>query len=94
MHLKESQKKALKSNPDSNIVFIEDNYSLAILSLFIDTPTVAGMSGSTPNYEALKDFIRWRSPIGYDVDEIHKNIIPIIYDLSHYVASLHKPQRG
>jgi len=52
------------------------------------------MGGASLNYEAMKDFIRWSSPKGYDVDELHKTYIPILTGIANHVVAISKTQKS
>ena len=81
-------KKAIKDNPDSSVIFLDDNWSIAIVDIILRCPLDYGFNGATGlKYEALKDFIKWACPDGYSKDHIQKEFIPLILSLGSFYCS-------
>jgi hypothetical protein len=84
-HLSDSQKKAFRKNPDSTIVFLDDDWSIAVVSIVTQSP-LEFVSGAIVGlkYDAVKDFIRWSTPEGYDIESILQHHIQLILNLGQY----------
>lgn len=94
--LSPSAKKAIRDNPDSSIVFLDDNWSISVVDIVLRCPVDYGMNGATGlKYEALKDFVRWACPDGYKKDHIEREFIPLILSLgSFYCNELNSNRKG
>jgi len=62
------------------------------VSVVIQCPLEYGAMGATGlKYDAVKDFIKWSTPEGYDKKEVLKAHIPFILNLgSYYVGELNR----
>lgn len=86
--LTNKEKRAIKDNPDSTIIFLEDDWSISIIDIVLRCPLEYGMNGATGlKYEALKDFVRWSSPCEYKKDHIEREFIPLILNLGSFYSS-------
>lgn len=94
-HLSEGERNALRSNPDSTIVFLQNNIETTIVYTILQCPFEHGGMGGIVGlkYEALKDFIRWNASDDFDIDTVYKNYVPTLLNLgSHYANALQSSQ--
>lgn len=86
--MSESEKKVFSENPDSTIVFLDDDWSMSIVSMITQSPIEYSSGGASGlKYEAVKDFLRWATPVGYDEEFILKNHVQLILNLGQYRVS-------
>ena len=71
------------------MVFLNDEWSIAIASIIVQTPNEYGGMGGVIGlqYSALKDFARWAVPEEHDEDDVLKQLIPLLISLGNYYAS-------
>ena len=85
-HLDDGMIEALKNNPDSNVVFLNDNFwSMSIVNLILQCPLEYSMNGATGlQYAPLKDFVKWATPKYYNIE---KEYIPLLLNLGRFYCN-------
>ena len=68
---------------------MRDEYTKPIIDIIMQCPKeYGGMGGMLGlKYEALKDFIEWHTPDGYDVKDVQKQFVPKMLVYGQMMAS-------